>query len=45
MPKHIMTEIVDRDITSRKSANVGKRMQLTKGDGGIDVPSEFYMSI
>ena len=36
-----MTEVVDGDILNRKSANVGKRKQPTKGDGSIDVPGEF----
>ena len=36
-----MAEVVNGDIIRHKSANVGKRKQLIKGDGGIDVPGEF----
>ena len=36
-----MAEVVDGDISSCKSANIGKRKQPIKGDGRIDVPSEF----
>ena len=40
-PKHIMTEVVDRDIVSCKRADVCKRKQLIEGDGWINVPSEY----
>ena len=40
IPKHIMTEVVNGDINSCKSANVGERKELSEGDGGIDVPGK-----